>query len=85
MSSFTGAIEKWLKFLARKWSFAAALGALAESVGRIPRMLAAVFERFGLVSLAPPENGASASAGPKQCQHFPQKGIPEWCHFDIVS
>ena len=30
---------------------------------------------MGLVSLTPPEKGASIFSGPKQCQHFPQNGF----------
>ena len=41
---------------------------------------------FGLVSLTPPEilpQRSSAFSGPTKCHHFPQKWVPERCHFKI--
>ena len=42
-------------------------------------------KKLGLVSLTPPENGASIFSGPKQCQHFPQKWVPERCHLEFFT
>ena len=49
------------------------------------RIMCALTKTIGLVLLTPLDNGASAFSGPKQCQCFPQKWVPQRCYFEKIT